>query len=311
MSKMVWPLDGSPGKGFKVRSPFGWRIHPISKVRKHHNGADIIGGKYIKSIADGVVITARASKSKKSNGEPNGYGYFVVVRHKIDGQYYTSLYAHMVKNSFQVKEGDKIQAGKILGEMGTTGASTGVHLHLEIWKGKTNGWSADGSGFVEPIAFIQTHLDKDAVISVAELPTPDPAKVWTAPSKKPKYTDAMSRGGQDVGQDVAYLQKFLGIKVDGIFGPFTEKAVIAFQKKQKGIVADGVVGPITWGLIPDTLEPPKPKTPKAPAKIHVVKRGDTLSKIAKASGVSVTKLARLNNIKNANLIKVGQKIKLG
>lgn len=255
MSSMVWPLDGEPGKDWTVRVPgFGWRMHPIDKVRKHHNGADIVGQKWVKAIADGDVITARAAKKKKANGEPGGFGYFVTVRHKIDGQYYTSLYAHLKKDSFQVKEGDKVKAGKILGEMGTSGHSTGVHLHLEVWKGKDHGWSADGSGFVDPIAFIKANLDKDAVTSVANLATPDPENVIKAPAKKPQMGDvAISLDDHNKGEDVAYLQKFLGIPVDGIFGRQSEAAVIEWQKTLKDITPDGVVGPKSWALIPDTL----------------------------------------------------------
>jgi peptidoglycan hydrolase-like protein with peptidoglycan-binding domain len=252
---MVWPLDGEPGKNWTVRTPgFGWRVHPIDKVRKHHNGADITGQKWIKAIADGEVITARAAKSKKPNGEPGGFGYFVTIRHKINGEYYTSLYAHLVKNSFQVKEGDKVKAGKIVGEMGTSGHSTGVHLHLEVWKGKTHGWSADGSGFVDPIAFIRANLDTNAVTSTVHLATPDPEKSFKAPDKKPKMGDvAISLDDHNKGEDIAYLQKFLGIPVDGVFGRQSEAAVKTWQKTLKGVTPDGVVGPKSWELIPDTL----------------------------------------------------------
>jgi peptidoglycan hydrolase-like protein with peptidoglycan-binding domain len=252
---MVWPLDGEPGKNWTVRSPgFGWRVHPIDKVRKHHNGADITGQKWIKAIADGEVITARAAKSKKANGEPGGFGYFVTIRHKIGGEYYTSLYAHLVKNSFQVKEGDKVKAGKIVGEMGTSGHSTGVHLHLEVWKGKTHGWSADGVGFVDPIAFIRANLSTDAVTSTVNLATPDPEKSFKAPDKKPKMGDvAISLDDHNKGEDIAYLQKFLGIPVDGVFGRQSEAAVKGWQKTLKDVEADGVVGPKSWALIPDTL----------------------------------------------------------
>jgi peptidoglycan hydrolase-like protein with peptidoglycan-binding domain len=252
---MVWPLDGEPGKNWTVRSPgFGWRVHPIDKVRKHHNGADITGQKWIKAIADGEVITARAAKSKKANGEPGGFGYFVTIRHKIGGQYYTSLYAHLVKNSFQVKEGDKVKAGKIVGEMGTSGHSTGVHLHLEVWKGKTHGWSADGSGFVDPIAFIRANLNANAVTSTVNLATPDPEKSLKAPDKKPKMGDvSISLDDHNKGEDIAYLQKFLGIPVDGIFGRQSEAAVKGWQKTLKGVTPDGVVGPKSWALIPDKL----------------------------------------------------------
>jgi len=321
MTKVVWPLDGVYGKNFRSTSRFGWRTHPIHKTRKHHNGEDLVGQKWIRSMADGTVIAARASKSKKPNGEPAGYGYFVTVRHQIAGEYYTSMYAHLVKDSFKVKEGQKVTAGEILGEMGTTGTSTGIHLHWEVWKGKTHGWTADGKGFADPIAFVKAHSAAEAVAASISQPSVDKeaVKKFAAPATKPKYTDAMSLADADNGEDVAYLQKFLGVAVDGVFGPQTHRAVVAFQKKQKGIIADGVVGPVTWALVPDKLgeatsaksAPAKPvAAPKPKQRTYTVKGGDTLGKIASANGTTIAALVKLNGIKNANLIKVGQVIKL-
>jgi murein DD-endopeptidase MepM/ murein hydrolase activator NlpD len=155
---VCWPVDK-----YKVTSPFGWRVHPIEKTRKHHNGVDLWSSKEpceVKAFAKGTVLFAGASKLKKPNGEPNGYGYYITIRHMIDGKYYTSLYCHLKKNTFAVKEGDKVEAGQVIGVMGTSGASTGKHLHWEIWKGRTHGWTADGKGFLDPIEFVKLHLPK-------------------------------------------------------------------------------------------------------------------------------------------------------
>lgn len=192
MSKTFqYPIDGGEGKGWKVTSHMGWRIHPVKKTKKHHNGTDIIGlGRgphYIEAFADGRVIKAR-----KSDAPGGGFGYYVVVRHMIDGDYYTSLYAHMEPNSFQVKVGQKVRAGDVLGKMGTSGMSTGVHLHWEIWKGKKHGWSADGKGFVEPVAFTKALIEAakaKGFASVAADPKekPAPAPVHEAAPKKKPY----------------------------------------------------------------------------------------------------------------------------
>ena len=155
---ICWPVDK-----YKVTSPFGWRIHPVEKTKKHHNGVDMWSSKEpceIKAFCGGTVLNAGPSKVKKSDGEPGGFGYYVSVRHMINGEYYTSLYAHMVKGSLKVKKGDKVEAGQVLGIMGATGNVTGKHLHWEIWKGKTHGWTADGKGFTDPIEFTKLLLSK-------------------------------------------------------------------------------------------------------------------------------------------------------
>ena len=258
---MSWPLDGVYNKNFRTTSSFGWRIHPIQKTRKHHNGEDLISTThnpaYLKAIYAGTVIEARAANSKKSNGEPNGYGYFVAVQHKIGGKDYVALYAHIAKNTFQVKKGDKVKAGQVLGVMGTTGASTGVHLHFEIHVGKRIGWSNNGSGFLDPIPFLQAleafdgEVDKAFVATPENSPTQDapvhaprprPTK-FSAPDKKPTLQGWLKVGSNS--EAVAYLQKALKTSVDGIFGRQTKSAVEKFQA-ENGLTVDGVVGVATW-----------------------------------------------------------------
>lgn len=262
---MSWPLDGVYEKNFKTTSSFGWRIHPIKKTRKHHNGEDLISTThnpaYLKAIYDGVVIEARAAKSKKSNGEPDGYGYLVAVLHKIGGKDYVALYAHCLKDSFQVKSGDKVKAGQVLAILGNSGASTGPHLHFEIHIGKKVGWSDNGSGFLDPIPFLQALEAMDGQLSKGPQATPESAPTQPAPnhtkpiSKKPikagPSTKPALRGTLRVGSRgaaVSYLQGVLKLKADGIFGPMTEKAVKDFQAKNE-LTADGLVGPKTWAKI--------------------------------------------------------------
>ena len=285
---MSWPLDGVYNKNFRTTSSFGWRIHPIQKTRKHHNGEDLISishnPAYLKAIYDGTVIEARAAKSKKSNGEPNGYGYFVAVSHKIGGKDYVALYAHVAKNTFQVKKGDKVKAGQVLGVMGTTGASTGVHLHFEIHVGKRIGWSNNGSGFLDPIPFLQALEAFDGETGKAFVATPDnsptqdapvhsvtrpkPTK-FSAPATKPKLQGWLKVGSNS--EAVAYLQKALGITVDGIFGNGTKKAVQKFQEAS-GLTVDGIVGVATWPKV-NVGEVSTPAKEGKPNLIKNLKRG--------------------------------------
>lgn len=144
----------------KISSPFGWRFHPIEKIKKHHNGVDfaVAIGTPVKAIAKGKVLFAGPSSLKFPNGEPAGGGYLVKLRHKIDGQFYTSAYMHLRKNSITVRKGDTILEGEILGLSGNTGESTGPHLHFEIQRGRNYIWDLKGKNYQEPIAFIKAHI---------------------------------------------------------------------------------------------------------------------------------------------------------
>ncbi len=120
----LWPL-----KGYNTLSSlFGNRIHPILKKPMKHSGIDIPApkGTNILAARGGVVITSTYS---------NSYGNYVVVSH---GNNESTLYAHM--NSRAVKEGDVVSQGQVLGYVGTTGRSTGNHLHYEV---RINGTRVD------------------------------------------------------------------------------------------------------------------------------------------------------------------------
>lgn len=174
--KFVVPVNGK----YRITSPFGWRKDPITKKNtRHHNGDDIVTGKKDEPVL--AAMNGRVIKAQKSNAKGGGFGYYVVLRHFIDGKFYTSLYAHLKPNSFKVRVGQLVKAGDQLGIMGTSGYSTGVHLHFEIWKGRTHGWSADGKGFVEPLRFIESMSKAVEAKKVASKPTPKPKKVNPIP----------------------------------------------------------------------------------------------------------------------------------
>jgi murein DD-endopeptidase MepM/ murein hydrolase activator NlpD len=185
MSKTQYPIDGVIGKDFKITSEFGWRIHPVENTKKHHNGVDLWGAAgtiYIEAFHGGRVIHAGPSKIKKADGEPGGFGYYVVLRHQIDGKFYTSLYAHLAKGSLKVKVGQKVEPGTVLGKMGATGMVTGKHLHWEIWVGKNHGWTNNGTGFVNPIDFTKALKAKQKALAAAPKATPEDDEVAPAPT---------------------------------------------------------------------------------------------------------------------------------
>lgn len=144
----------------KITSPYGWRIHPITKKRTHHNGADFGSsiGTPVRAIARGTVIYAGASTLKKPDGEPAGGGYIVRIRHKVNGEWITSTYFHLKKGSIVVKKGEKVLEGDFLALSGNTGDSTGAHLHFEIQRGKYYVFTSNGTRYTEPISYIKTQI---------------------------------------------------------------------------------------------------------------------------------------------------------
>lgn len=111
----LWPTQGGT-----LTSYYGMRMHPIFAYPRMHHGIDIGGGGPILATAAGQI---------QSVGYQGGYGYTIVINH---GGGLTSLYGHLQLNSAQVAVGDAVRAGQVIGTMGTTGHSTGVHLHFEL-----------------------------------------------------------------------------------------------------------------------------------------------------------------------------------
>ena len=115
-----------PLKTLRVTSAFGMRIHPISKVWKMHEGVDF-------SAAQGTPIyAARSGKVTTASYQAGGAGYYVSINH---GDGFSSIYMHMTH--YIVKPGDYVNAGQVIGYVGSTGGSTGPHLHFGIaYKGE-------------------------------------------------------------------------------------------------------------------------------------------------------------------------------
>ena len=107
-----------------LSSPYGYRIHPVYGTWKFHSGVDLAGpqGTPIVATRDGTVTMAKT-------GYNGGNGNYVTINH---GDGFSSSYLHMLEN-LQVSVGQKVKAGQVIGYMGSTGISTGPHLHFTIY----------------------------------------------------------------------------------------------------------------------------------------------------------------------------------
>ncbi len=116
---LAGPL-ASPLPGFAPGSPYGWRTDPINGSHRHHDGQDIGAptGTPIRSMGPGQVTFA---------GVRGGYGNLVIVDH---GGGVETRYAH--QSALAVGVGDRVDAGTVVGAVGSTGRSTGPHLHFEV-----------------------------------------------------------------------------------------------------------------------------------------------------------------------------------
>ena len=126
----------------RISSEYGWRKNPVSGVNKLHAGIDLAagGGTPIYAAASGYVQVAGWSSG--------GYGNYVIIYHgkMSDGNQYSTLYGHM--RSVATSAGKYVQQGEIIGYVGSTGNSTGNHLHLEVWKGGSKANAVNPRGYI-------------------------------------------------------------------------------------------------------------------------------------------------------------------
>ncbi|WP_313237987.1 murein hydrolase activator EnvC family protein [Sporosarcina ureae] len=126
----------------RFSSGFGWRTHPISKVKKQHRGMDISAptGTPVVAAGDGVVSYA---------GTMEGFGNVVMITHSMNGQILTTVYGHL--STIGTSSGQSVDKGQLIGAVGSTGYSTGPHLHFEVHVGN---FSAKGPSAVNPLHYV-------------------------------------------------------------------------------------------------------------------------------------------------------------
>jgi murein DD-endopeptidase MepM/ murein hydrolase activator NlpD len=138
-TQVQWPTPTSQ----RISSPFGPRVSPCGGCSSNHQGLDLDpgNGAPIQAIARGVVRQVVSSTT--------GLGMHVIIDHEVNGQLLSSTYAHMQYGSVLLRAGQVIEAGDRIGRVGTTGASTGPHLHLEL---------AYGTKRIDPYQWLTTNM---------------------------------------------------------------------------------------------------------------------------------------------------------
>lgn len=139
-SKISMPLDSR----ITVTSPFGWRMHPISRTSKMHNGIDLKAHyEDVHSIMDGYITEA--------GWDQKGGGNYIKIRHS--GSFVTS-YLHLSEIYYRV--GEFVKAGFIIAKSGNTGNSTGAHLHLSV---------TENGKYISPIRFLNDLIKANTLIA--------------------------------------------------------------------------------------------------------------------------------------------------
>jgi len=210
-----WPADRSINKN----SPYGWRIHPISKKRKFHQGVDVAGSFPVTSAGDGVVRHIGFSRT--------GGGHVVGIDH---GAVWT-FYYHGAQAT-RLRRGQRVEAGDFIYTSGSTGASTGAHLHFEVRKSRRWGDTLDPELYLSeraPVASnrVSGRLDKATW------------RQWQTALREYGYKGRID--GIPGRMTYRAIQRWAGITADGVLGSGTRKAV----QGKIGVRQDGKWGKLT------------------------------------------------------------------
>lgn len=284
----ILPLEAQQGITFYVSTTFlQWEFNT------HHRGVDIatrqkVGGFPIKSIEEGNVI---------EEGWDNGYGWFIKVQHPNG---LASLYGHFGREAV-VGNKQHVAKGQVLGYMGSTGFSTGNHLHLEI---------TDANGaLVNPASYL--NLSEENLNFIPPPPPPSsvekPVKIETDLLRviNPKLANlrdiviwnmAVERNNKKIRQQLYYiatLNEFKRQEAEGLaMAAFFLRPWVSNSNYES---QDQKEARLRW---------------ISQLKVYSVQRGDTINLIANAAGVTPAEIVWINNISDTALIEVGQEIVL-
>ena len=216
-----WPN----GYTVNAKSPYGYRRHPITGRRAFHHGVDVAGRFDVRAAGDGVV--------RHKGWSPKGGGHVVGIEH---GSKLWTFYYHG-RSATDLKIGDRVKAGDFIYESGSTGASTGDHLHFETRRSRRWGTTMD------PMPLLQTGTPQ-TLLQVNGIPSKKTWSVWQEDLKKNWGYEGRIDG---IPGRMTYsaIQRYAGVPVDGIIGPITRRGVQA----RIGVNVDGKWGRQTWSEI--------------------------------------------------------------
>ena len=132
---LLLPLIGEAA----VSSSFGWRLHPLLGNWLLHSGRDL-------AAPEGTPVVAALGGTVISSGLAGGYGLAIELEHQNPAR--RTLYGHL--SELYVRAGDRVRQGEVIGRVGSTGLSTGPHLHFEVRLPSDGGWVAVEPGELDP-----------------------------------------------------------------------------------------------------------------------------------------------------------------
>lgn len=161
--------------GYRVTCKFGPRIHPVTGKKSNHNGVDLVASPAVSN----PHIIAHTAGTVKTSSYNSTIGYYVEVQ--VSPTCYMQ-YCHMKQGSVTVKTGDTVKQGQKIGVMGTTGLSTGVHLHFGI---------NESGSWIDPEAYIsKDYLEEEEMTQEEFNRMLDKALEEKANSAPPTYAEA-------------------------------------------------------------------------------------------------------------------------
>lgn len=237
---MLYRLS-NPAPNQKMRSGFGWRVHPITKKRTFHRGIDYGGVFDVLVAGEGKVVHVSpdwASLSKQQKARQTG-GNVVIIQHASDC--YTAYFHGAYKSPLKV--GQRVVPGDVIYRSGSTGLSTGDHLHFEVR-------TSQSAGHVDPIPYLNANSTPTAshnTVKVTGRLNNETWKAWQEVLRDHGYTGIID--GKPGPMTHRAIQHSVGTPMTGVLDEATRKAV----QKHVGAKPDGNWGPVTVSAIQRAL----------------------------------------------------------